>query len=168
LFLLSKYGLFNGKLVVAFSKYRGIFKPKNPGKYVGDLSSCTFRSLLELRMMTYIDRHPDIIKWSSETIVVPYISPKDGRQHRYFVDLAIVKRTPDGKEHKLLVEIKPDFETKPPKPPKTKKGTRRFLEESITWSVNSAKWRAAREFAAAHGCQFLVITDLDINGKSGK
>ena len=67
--------------------YKGLFRPKNPSKYRGDPSNIIFRSSWELRFMTYLDAHPDVLEWSSEEFCIPYVSPIDGRIHRYFPEI---------------------------------------------------------------------------------
>ena len=71
------------------SKYRqGIFVPTNQDKFIGERA--VYRSGLELKFFRFCDDNKNVLKWSSEDIVVPYISPVDGRMHRYFVDNFIV------------------------------------------------------------------------------
>ena len=86
------------------SKYKqGIYKPINGNKFIGN--TATYRSGLELRFFRFCDYNPNIIKWSSESIVVPYISPLDGKVHRYFVDNYIMVK--EGNAIKIyLIEIK--------------------------------------------------------------
>ena len=69
--------------------YRGKYKPENPNKYVGNYSNIVYRSLLERRFMVFCDRNPNILKWASEEMAIPYISPMDNRVHRYYVDFII-------------------------------------------------------------------------------
>jgi hypothetical protein len=49
----------------------------------------------------------------------------------------------------VLIEIKPEIQTKPPQRKQTPTGkpTRRFLNEVSTWGVNQAKWKAAEKYA---------------------
>ena len=49
--------------------------------------------------MSFLDSDPRIIEWSSEEIVVPYISPVDNRTHRYFVDFYVKMQTVRSEEH---------------------------------------------------------------------
>ena len=65
---------------------KGMFKPKNPQKYRGDPTNIIYRSSFELKLMVYLDQHPEVISWGSEEIIIPYKSPIDNRYHRYFVD----------------------------------------------------------------------------------
>ena len=71
------------------SKYKGIFKPYNPAKYRGNPTNIVYRSSWELKLMIHLDKHPDVIWWSSEEVTIPYISPIDGRPHRYFPDFIV-------------------------------------------------------------------------------
>lgn len=142
--------------------YKGVFKPKFSNKYLGDSTNIIYRSLWELKLMMYLDRHPDIINWASEEISIPYVSPVDRRKHRYFVDF-YVKRKVNGKIKESLIEIKPMIQTKPPKIDRTKKVTARLINEVKTWSVNQAKWSAAREFCKDRGWDFLIMTEKELN-----
>jgi hypothetical protein len=144
----------------SLKSYKGRFTPKNWEKYKGDATNITYRSLLELRFMVYLDKTNEILEWSSEEIVVPYVSPLDRRQHRYFVDFFVRKRMSDGSVQCSLVEIKPKGQTYAPKIPKKK--TRKYLTEVMTWGVNSAKWEAAHAYCVYRGWTFQIITDHDL------
>ena len=72
--------------------YKGKFKPKNPIKYKGDVKDIVYRSSWELKMMKYCDTTKSIVEWGSEEIVIPYVSPWDGRYHRYFPDFYVKVR----------------------------------------------------------------------------
>lgn len=143
--------------------YKGVFKPKNPSKYLGNSSNIIYRSLWELKLMMYLDNHKDVLNWASEEIAVPYRSPVDRRIHRYFVDF-YVKRNIQGKIKESLIEIKPKRQTKPPKTSKSKP-TPRLINEIKTWSVNQAKWKAAEEFCKDKGWNFLIMTEDELNIK---
>lgn len=132
--------------------YKGKFRPKNTDKYSGDHQNITYRSLWERNAMKWCDLNPDVVKWNSESVVIPYICGTDGKQHRYYLDLAITFKS----EKTLLVEIKPNKETKPPKTPKTTKSKVKYLKEALTYTKNTSKWKAARKFAEAHGVEFQI------------
>ena len=125
------------------SRYKGKFKIKNPQKYKGNPSNIIYRSLMELRFMKWCDNNEKILKWSSEEIVIPYISPIDNKKHRYFPDFLI--QTTKGW---ILIEVKPQIQTKPPKKILMEKVTlkkrRRYVRAVRTWLVNEAKWKAAK------------------------
>ena len=59
--------------------------------------------------MDWLDRNPDIISWASEELVIPYISPVDNRQHRYFPDFLVKMKTREGKTKTVLIEVKPKY-----------------------------------------------------------
>ncbi len=132
------------------------FKPTNPQKYVGNVCTITSRSSWETKFMIWCDTNPQVIKWNSEEIIVPYYSPVDNKVHRYFVDFAVMVRNNTGQEKKYLVEIKPEVQTKPPS---GNKKTKRLIEETATYLVNSAKWEAADKWAKKQGMEFMVLTE---------
>ena len=68
---------------------QGIFTPKNPQKYVGKHAP-KYRSGWELTFMRFCDNNINVLKWGSENVIVPYISPLDGRVHKYYVDNFVV------------------------------------------------------------------------------
>ena len=112
--------------------------------------------------MRFCDNNINVLQWSSEKVIVPYISPLDGRVHRYFVDNFVVIKEGE-KIKKYLVEIKPHKQTLPPSTKYKKK--EHLLYEQNMWKVNEQKWIAARKWAADRGCEFLLITEKDIEGK---
>lgn len=147
------------------SKYKGLFKPQNPQKYLGDPTKIIFRSMYELKYMKFLDAHPDVLKWGSEEVIINYLAP-DGRIRRYFPDFVVQLRNRKGEIEKLMVEIKPYVQTQPPKRPK--KLTRKFLQEAETYAINKAKWAAATQFCEQKGLQFKVYTENELGIKNGK
>lgn len=142
--------------------YKGRFSPINPQKYKGDPTNIIFRSSYELKVMKYLDTTPEVIEWSSEEVVVPYISPKDGKRHRYFPDFLVKIKTGDDIKT-LLVEVKPAKETR--EPVKKKRITKQYVSEVVTWAVNSKKWEAATEYAKDRGWEFKILTEAEIFGR---
>ena len=92
----------------------GRFRPKNPSKYKGDPTKIIWRSSWEFKFFRYVDLHPDVIWWQSEEVVIPYLSPIDGRRHRYFPDVVVHRKIANGEQKTLMIEIKPAGQTKPP------------------------------------------------------
>lgn len=138
--------------------YQGIFRPNNPGKYKGDPTNIVYRSRWELVLMGHLDKHPDVIQWASEEVIIMYRSPIDNRVHRYFPDFYVKKKNAsDNKISEVLIEVKPKVQTKPPSV--QKKPNKRYLTEVKTWGVNSAKWDAARKYCDAKGWDFMIITE---------
>jgi hypothetical protein len=137
------------------TKYRqGIFTPVNKDKFLG--STAIYRSGLELKFMRFCDNNPNVIKWGSENVIIPYISPLDGRAHKYYVDnFVIIKEGSVVK--KYLIEIKPSKQTLPPET-KYKKKQHLIYEQSM-YIKNQAKWQAAREFCKKKGLDFLILTE---------
>lgn len=134
------------------------YVPVNPEKYAGDPSNIVMRSSWETKFAIWCDKNPQIVKWSSEETIVPYVSPVDNRVHRYFIDFKI--RTVNGKTY--LVEIKPKSQTLPPQ---GSKKTKKFLAEAQTYMVNQAKWDAATRYAVDRNYEFVVLTEYELGLK---
>lgn len=144
---------------------QGLFRPKNPYKYKGDVNNIVYRSSWEKRFLTWCDENPSIVEYSSEETIVPYICETDSRMHRYFIDAWVKVKDKDGKLSEFIVEIKPWAQTQPPKYPG--KQTKRYLEEVETFVKNQSKWAAAKKYAAQRGWQFIILTEKELfqNGK---
>lgn len=141
---------------------QGQFKPKNPTKYMGDPTKVVYRSGWEKKLMIKLDESSTILGWCSEEVIVPYISPLDGRAHRYFVDFLVVAKDPKGEKIITLIEVKPYAQTLMPKQT-AKKTKERFMSELSTFAVNQAKWEAAEAYCNKRGWKFTVLTENDIN-----
>jgi hypothetical protein len=137
--------------------YSGLFRPKNPQKYVGDPNNIVYRSSWECRVMDWLDRNKDIISWASEELIVPYISPVDNRVHRYFPDFLVKVRNKEGQLKTLMIEVKPKKQTQPPM--QQRRITKQYITEVTTWGVNQAKWKAAEEYCLDRGWQFKIMTE---------
>ena len=136
--------------------YRGLFRPTNPKKYVGNTKQIVYRSLLERRFMRYCDLNEDILYWASEELPVRYYNPLDKKYHRYFPDFVVKTVNND----KYMIEIKPSRQVAKPKPPKKK--TKSYMRESFEYIKNQAKWQAAKSYCDDNGMQFKVITEKDL------
>lgn len=143
--------------------YKGIFKPKNPDKYKGDPTNIIYRSRWELKLMMYLDNHPDVKQWASEELVIPYRSPIDGKVHRYFPDFWVRKINRQGKEEVDVIEVKPKYQTVEPKAQKNL--TKKYLYEVQTWGVNKSKWIAAEKFCRERGWKFSIMTEHELGIK---
>ena len=139
---------------------QGIYEVKNKEKYVG-VKNPRYMSSWELDFMRFLDDNPNIIKWGSEIVVVPYYSPVDERNRRYMVDIFMQYRNRHGDIKTELVEIKPFNQTQQPKQTKGKK-KKTYLKEVYTYNVNQAKWNSASRYAKERGWTFRVITEKDI------
>jgi hypothetical protein len=79
--------------------------------------------------------------------------------HRYFPDFIVYVKQKTGKEKTIVIEIKPERQTKKPI---QKRQTKRFLEEAATYAINQEKWRAADIFCQKEGWDFMVLTEKDL------
>jgi len=112
--------------------------------------------------MRWCDGNNNVIEWGSEEIIIPYISPIDNKVHRYFPDFYVKAYTKEGTSKKYIIEVKPFKQTKPPKKPKRSRSSEKYLTETITYEVNSAKWKAAIEFCKDHRCEFRILTEKEL------
>lgn len=140
--------------------YSGKFNPKNINKYLGDPTNIWYRSLWERRVMVHLDLNPNVIEWSNEEIVIPYLSPIDNRWHRYFPDFFVRIKNRIGISEAMILEVKPKSQAMPP----AKKGkiTHKYINEVVQWGVNEAKWKAAIDYCKTKKWQFKVITEEDL------
>ena len=135
---------------------QGKYIPRNPNKYKGDPRNIVYRSSWEHNFMLWCDQqNSSVQEWGSEEIVIPYISPVDGKRHKYYPDFYVKIK---GK--KYMVEVKPFKQTKEPKT--QKKITKRYVSEVLTWAVNKAKWKAADEVCQDNGYKFMIITEKEL------
>lgn len=131
--------------------YSGRYKVSNVKKYKGDHTNVIYRSLWERSAFKWCDENPRVKEWVSEEVVIPYFYDVDKKYHRYFMDLKIKLD-----EKTLLVEIKPEAQTKPPT------GTRRtkkYISESLDFIKNQNKWRAAISYAKDRNWEFQIWTE---------
>jgi hypothetical protein len=142
--------------------HKGLYTPRNQSKYVGT-TPIVYRSGLELKMFRWLDFNSKVLDWTSESIVVPYISPKDGKPHRYFVDCSCTILNKHNEPEKLLIEIKPEKQTQPPS---KRLKPKNYLYESAMFQVNLSKWQYAKQWADKHGYRFIVITERFFNTKA--
>lgn len=133
---------------------RGRFVPKKPEKYVGNVSRVIFRSSWELRFMQWLDTNNAVKKWGSEELSIPYVSPTDGKVHRYFPDFIIMYQDQTGILKRELIEIKPYKQSV--QTPKMSDA------EKLVLAINEAKWAAASDYAQKNGALFRVLTEKTI------
>lgn len=141
---------------------------KNPHKYVGE-RPITLRSSWEIKFAILLDKHPSVLQWSSESIVIPYkfYDPKRGKErtHRYFVDFWMKVKEVNGKEKEYLIEIKPYAETIEPKKPK--RHTKTYSQKCFTFLKNQSKWEATKKYCEyqklmGRNIDFLVLTENEL------
>ena len=114
----------------------------------------------ERKFCQWCDMNNSIISWASEEFSIPYVSPKDNRVHKYYPDYLIKVKEKNDMIKTYVVEVKPYKQTRPPKTPKRK--TKSYLTECVTYAVNQAKWKAAKEFCEDHRIEFKVVTEKEL------
>lgn len=130
----------------------GRFIPKNPKKYVGrSINNIMFRSSWELYFFKWLDSNDAVLRWGSEELAIPYISPVDNRVHRYFPDMIVMYRDNTGAIKKEIIEIKPYKESV--------ETPRMSPRDAQALMVNKAKWKAAADWAERNGAMFRVMTE---------
>lgn len=146
------------------SKYKGFFKPRNPQKYLGNIANIVYRSSYELKYMQFLDNHPDVLKWGSEEISIPYRGI-DERLHQYYPDFLVQMKDKTGQIQSMLIEIKPASQVVAPKP--RKKITSLYLKEVETYETNIRKWMAAQSFCEERGIEFKIFTEAELGIRRG-
>ena len=140
--------------------YKGRYNPVNPNKYKGNPQNIIYRSLWERKFMVYCDTNDKVLEWGSEEIIIPYISPWDGKVHRYFPDFYIKVKQSNGNLKKFIIEVKPKKQTRPPKPVVRK--TKRWINEVRTFGINEAKWKHAKEWCKDNDMEFKILTEEEL------
>ena len=140
--------------------YKGRYNPVNPKKYKGNSHNIIYRSLWERKFMVYCDTNDKVLEWGSEEIIIPYISPWDGKKHRYFPDFYIKVKQSNGNLKKFIIEVKPKKQTRPPKPVERK--TKRWIKEVRTFGINEAKWKHASKWCKDNDMEFKILTEEEL------
>ena len=140
--------------------YKGRYNPVNPKKYKGNPQNIIYRSLWERKFMVYCDTNDKVLEWGSEEIIIPYISPWDGKIHRYFPDFYIKVKQSSGNIKKFIIEVKPKKQTRPPKPVERK--TKRWIKEVRTFGINEAKWKHATKWCKDNDMEFKILTEEEL------
>jgi len=133
--------------------YKTWYKPKNLKKYIGNANNVVCRSLWERNVCKFLDENESIIKWSSEEIAIPYTHPIDKKIHNYYPDFMIQFKNETG-THTWILEIKPKKQTL-----LRENATK---TEKLTWSVNTAKWNAAKLYCEKNNITFKLLTEKEL------
>jgi len=142
--------------------YKTKFIPENPSKYIGNSANIICRSLWERKVCKWLDSNKNVLRWASEEIKIPYLSPKDNKIHHYYPDFLAEVKNKQEEIETFLIEVKPKKQTKPPKEPKRK--TKNFIRESLTYEINKSKWESAKKYCIKKGWKFLLLTEQEIFG----
>lgn len=130
-----------------------MFVPKNPSKLVGNAKP-TFRSSWELTVMNFLDTHPSVLQWASESISIPYVNPLTGEQRRYIPDFMVLYQDKNGQRRAEIVEVKPMKEAL--------MESAKNKRDAAVILINTAKWAAAMAWCKKNGMTFRVLTENDI------
>jgi hypothetical protein len=138
---------------------QGKFVLKNPDKYIGK-GTPTYRSSWEWAVMNMCDNNPNIQKWASEAVKIPYRCPLTGKHTIYVPDFFVNYVDKNGKGHAEVWEVKPASQAIKEKVGRNKVNQAHYVK-------NMAKWEAARAWCNQQGIAFRIISENDIfhNGK---
>lgn len=136
------------------------YTPTHPEKYVGNVKNIVWRSSWEFEFNKFLDFNPNVLKWASEEIAIPYVKPTDKRIHRYYPDYWVQYKNKNGEIVQDLIEIKPKTQTQAPT--KGRKSKKTQLYESVTYAINVAKWAAATDFCKKYGMNFRLVTENEL------
>ena len=110
--------------------------------------------------MRLCDEHPNVYKWASESIKIPYRHPFTGKYTIYVPDFFIVYNDKNSKKHAEMVEVKPASQT-------TMEAAGKSMAKKKQVLINHAKWEAASAYAKQNKLRFRVVSEQDLfhNGK---
>ena len=139
---------------------QGIYKIKNPEKYVGSKPPFC-RSSWETTFCAFCDNNPSIQQWASESVRIPYRDPLTGKGTVYVPDFLITYVDKNMSKHVELIEIKPANQMLKEKVGKNPYNQAQYVK-------NMAKWQAAQAWCKNQGISFRVISEADIFHNPGK
>ncbi len=132
--------------------YSGYYKPRNKSKYIGNTRNIIYRSLWERGLCKWCDKSSKVTRWALEPFAIPYFDEGTNKHRKYHPDFYV--EMDNGK--KYLIEVKPDYQTKPPK---MRKKTKKYLAEEQTYMTNQSKWKTAKLYCDVKGWKFKVFTE---------
>lgn len=139
---------------------KGLYKPTNLSKYLGDPTKIRFLSSWEMKFMDFCDKNPNILQWGSEEFSIPYIHPikrdADGSPKRckYYPDFIVKYKNATGIIITEVIEIKPHNQTV------LKKKTSTY--DKVQLVINNAKWESAVAFCKSHNIVFRILTEKEL------
>ena len=133
---------------------QGRYNLKFPEKYIGRKTPL-YRSSWEFAFMKFCDENPNVAKWASESIKIPYLNPLTGKQTVYVPDFFIAYSDKKGKQRAEVIEVKPDNQTT-----LESAGRNKYKQAQVV--LNMAKWEAARAYCKSKGLSFRVVTEKDM------
>jgi len=130
----------------------GFYVAKNKSKYGGNARNIFYRSSWEKHFCKWCDLNPNVISWIIEPMFINYYDEGLKKARKYYPDFWV--EMTGGVQY--LIEIKPKYETEPPKmKPTTEKG---IIAEQ-TYVTNMSKWKAAKEYCKKKKWGFKIVTE---------
>ena len=102
--------------------------------------------------MRLCDEHPNVSKWASESIKIPYRNPFTGKYTIYVPDFFVVYVDKNGRKNAELIEVKPASQTSMERAGKS-------LAKKKQVAINMAKWEAANAYAKQNKIRFRVVSE---------
>ncbi|MCS7316778.1 MAG: TnsA endonuclease N-terminal domain-containing protein [Candidatus Dojkabacteria bacterium] len=133
--------------------FKGKYVIINKKKYIGK-NEPIYRSSWEYNFMRYLDMHPNVINWASESIKIPYRSPLTGKYTIYIPDFFVSVIDKNGKKRNYLIEIKPLSQSVI-----TEAKSKNDKMQNL---INQAKWKAAEVWCKIYNIEFKIITEKQI------
>lgn len=165
--------------------HQGVFIPSHPEKVIGGEVIC--RSGWEMAFARWCDDNPYVLKWGGEPTSIQYRNPgavdlsacrKTGANpsdpmnwpvYNYYPDFYVELKTTDdtGNEivKRILIEIKPKYQTERPVAPPANaklKEMRAYNNAVKTYLQNIKKWEAAKQWCDVRGIEFKVYTEVTL------
>ena len=140
--------------------YKTKYLPENVTKYIGNPTKIVCRSTWERKMCKYLDNNVNVLRWASEELSIPYLSPVDNKMHKYYPDFIAEVKTKTGDVKTFLIEVKPYKQTKPPVIKKRK--TKSYDTNMKMYAVNEAKWEAAKKLCNDNQWEFTILTENEL------
>ena len=143
--------------------HQGQYHVVNTSKFIGSNGICVYRSSWERRAFVLLDKSDAVLRWSSESVEIPYSDPtRGGSIHKYVVDLCV--QYIDVRTHKTittLIEIKPYSQTIMPK--KGKKSRATYMYQMLEFARNISKFKSAKAYCEKKGWRFVIWTEKGSN-----
>jgi len=133
---------------------QGIFTPTQPEKYIGKHAP-RYRSGWEFTFMQFCDKNKNVLKWASESIIIPYMHPLTGKRTNYIPDFLVIYENKHGHQKAEVVEIKPKKQSL------IESRTANARDRAVV-AVNHAKWASAMAYCKQNGLTFRVLTEDDL------
>ena len=116
-----------------------------------------YRSSWEYKFCIWAERHPSVVSWSSENIVIEYWNSWNKKYSKYYPDFFLILENGD----KIVIEVKPRKHYIKPTPPKrkTKKAISGYNYNLEQYVKNMCKFDAALKYCKGRGWKFKIVDE---------